>query len=57
MCLAQGHSAVMPVRLKPAASTSLGFELSTLPLSHSTPFNMQMYEYLPHQWAPLQVTD
>ena len=34
MCLAQGHNAVTPVRLKP---TALGLESSILPLSHCTP--------------------
>ena len=34
MCLAQGHIAVKPVRLKPAAPRS---HSSTLPLSHSPP--------------------
>ena len=45
MCLAQGHNAVMPVRLELAAPRSrvkhstppLGLESSTLPLSHCPP--------------------
>ena len=34
MCLAEGHNAVMTVRLEPAAPRS---QSSTLPLSHCTP--------------------
>ena len=35
MCLAQGHNAVMQVRLQPAA---LDLESSSLPLRHCAPY-------------------
>ena len=39
MCLAQGHNAMMPMRLEPAA---LGLESSILPLSHCAPYTVEV---------------
>ena len=39
MCLAQGHNAVLPVRLEPQP---LNLKSSTLPLSHHAPQKEQL---------------
>ena len=42
MCLAQGHNAVTPVRLKPAAPRSQVQHSTTEPMRHCAPISLRL---------------